>query len=187
MRSKTTVIMFIISLVSCYLMTSCQVGLGGQAISYPFWFVHDHILNNEFKDFNSTRDNLNTPFEIQTYMFAHFRYFDDTEPGDEDKPAEVTYDEGGGDCDDWAMFALACMPMKYTVFMLSFFRLNRVGHATCVWDKGEGRFVTMGSHGIKVIYGKLSDIPGYWHSNWVEACITQRNGTYKFYDRDEIE
>ena len=63
------------------------------------------VTEREAKSFSETISSLNNPEHVYGWMQKNIRYEVDTTPSDEFRVAEVTYQLGYGDCDDYAMFA----------------------------------------------------------------------------------
>jgi len=157
---------------------------GGKIFSYPYWFVKKYFLGCNYKTYEEARNNLNNPLDIQCFMFTQFEYISDKSYLDEWQPPERTWDRKGGDCEDWALFAQACMKANQDdVFILSFYPKSRVGHATCVVVEKKDTYITMGTFGLRRIRGELKDIPEKWYKDWKYMFIHKKDGSRVRVDR----
>ncbi len=65
-----------------------------------------------WQDFNTVVRILNAPKKISKYMEDHFTYYPDPEGEDIWQKARETFYRKGGDCEDYAIFALYCLRMN---------------------------------------------------------------------------
>jgi len=65
-----------------------------------------------WQDFNTVVRILNAPKKISRYMEDHFTYYSDPEGEDIWQKARETFYRKGGDCEDYAIFALYCLRMN---------------------------------------------------------------------------
>jgi len=65
-----------------------------------------------WQDFNKVVDILSAPKKISKYMEDHFTYYPDPEGEDVWQKASETFYRKGGDCEDYAIFALYCLRMN---------------------------------------------------------------------------
>ncbi|RLG40807.1 MAG: hypothetical protein DRO05_05440 [Thermoproteota archaeon] len=129
----------------------------------------DPTRAEDWKDFKVVVGILDTPEKITRYMKDHFTYIPD--PPDEDvwQTAEETFYKGGGDCEDFAIFALYCLRAhgwRYDAFDLYKNHSAAVlgiiwsgiefGHAVLVYVE-EGRFYIIHS-GIIPTEGPFPDL-----------------------------
>lgn len=153
---------------------------GGRLFAYPYWLVKKYFLGCNYKTFEESLAGLNNPLDIQCFMWTQFKYISDKRPEDQWQEPIRTWNRKGGDCEDWALFAMACMgALKHRCFVLSFYPQHGSGHATCVYDADDGTFVTMGTFGLRRVKGSLMDIPRIWYSDWEDMKITYVDGTEK--------
>lgn len=66
----------------------------------------------KWDDFNEVVTILDTPKKISKYMEDHFTYYSDPEGEDVWQKARETFYKKGGDCEDYAIFALYCLRMN---------------------------------------------------------------------------
>ncbi|GEM_PF-6059532 len=63
----------------------------------------------KWQDFNTVVKILDSPKKISRYMKDHFTYYPDPESEDIWQKASETFYRKGGDCEDYAIFALYCL------------------------------------------------------------------------------
>jgi hypothetical protein len=158
---------------------------GGMIFARPYWWIKKYLLGHNYKTFNDAVKRLNNPLDIQCFMFTEFKYISDVTAADQWQTPERTWSRKGGDCEDWALFAMKCMgAVAHKVFVLSFYPKKSSGHATCVVDEGKDSWITMGTFGLRRVKGPLSKIPEKWYPDWRYMKVTDKHGNKTTINRD---
>lgn len=134
-----------------------KTGFGGSIILSIYWWFYE-LFHGKPKGYEATTKALNTPHKCQGWMDIHFKYIADKTPADEWLPPEVTYKRGGGDCEDWARYAEACLGPHYTGYYLCMYTKTE-GHAIYLVDRGENKYYGLGNWGLINHKGPWENIP----------------------------
>jgi len=122
--------------------------------------------------FETEISQLDTPLKVQAYMDRYFKYTKDVLPEDRWKPAKKTWKEQKGDCEDYAIFAVACLQhLNVEIFCMY---NDDSGHATTLIKNGN--FTTIGTFGYKnhshKSYSKLAE---HWYKDWESYSRYDKN------------
>ncbi len=90
--------------------TSSDTDLDGESDSAEILvYETDPKFAEQWNDFSTVVNILDAPKKISRYMKDHFKYYPDPWGEDIWQTPKETFDRKGGDCEDYAIFALYCL------------------------------------------------------------------------------
>jgi len=117
-------------------------------------------------NYEKTLEILDTPLKVAAWLRANVEYEQDLE--DDWKSAEETFITKRGDCEDWAIFANACLrKTKYKGNYLCMYS-KKSGHATYLIKVKDYVYISVGTFGCHKHYGEIRNFLKDWkgYKNW---------------------
>jgi len=156
--------------------------LGGQIslfIYYWFYFYWIYMPKEDDIPFHKILKILNTPYDVQAYMFCNFKYVADKTPDDEWLPPIETYLRREDDCEGWAGFGGECLKDKYRIHILCMYDDKaECGHATLLIEDEKHEWRSIGTFGYQHHNGSIPEIIPDWkpYRNWTRYKLYDEHG-----------
>ena len=138
-----------------------------------YWFFYSLTLSKDEKnDFKKLTHALDTREKVMAWLFTNIKYTSDKHTWDEWQPAERTFERRAGDCEDWAVFANACLRTRVMGNYICMYT-DTTGHCEYLIDDGDFNWTTIGTYGLNRHHGTLAQIVPDWSGfeNWTLAMI----------------
>jgi len=138
-------------------------GFGGRLVLTLYWWGYKLFSFRGGHSYEETIKELNTPLQVQAWLYANIKYTKDKSPQDEWQTAERTFMRRKGDCEDWAVFANECLKHKYNSYFLCMYTKDK-GHATYIIITNKLKFKTtsIGTYGYMTHKGVWEKIIPDW-------------------------
>lgn len=159
-----------------------------------WWWQERKIPKNDRWVYERMLPHLGEPTRVQGWMYSHLQYnawdiFDTWM-----RPENLFYKTDRGDCEDWSIFAAACLKRKHYGYLVLMFRKQgdiQYGHASYAtrWSINPDKWISLGTFGLQYHTGTWKDIvedhSGY--NKWTKIIVLDAMEVEKAYGTDYVD